>query len=59
MSLYISESNINKLKDLSNTMEMKEKYGVFSDENANYPAARIRTAYDVLNEELQLIEFMI
>jgi len=36
--------------ELPNTVEMKEKYGVFSEENKNYPIARICTTYDVLNE---------
>lgn len=36
--------------ELPNTIELREKYGVFSEENANYPAARVCTAYDVLNE---------
>lgn len=35
---------------LPNTKAMKDKYGVFSEKNANYPAGRICTAYDVLNE---------
>jgi len=35
---------------LPNTQEMREKYGVFSEDNADYPAARICLAYDVLNE---------
>lgn len=35
---------------LPNTKEMREKYGVFSEQTANYPAARMCLAYDVLNE---------
>jgi hypothetical protein len=36
--------------ELPNTAEMRKKYGVFSEETANYPAGRICLAYDVLNE---------
>lgn len=35
---------------LPNTKDMREKYGVFSEDNANYPAARMCLTYDVLNE---------
>ena len=35
---------------LPNTKEMRQRYGVFSEETANYPAARMCLAYDVLNE---------
>jgi len=35
---------------LPNTLEMREKYGVFSEKDNNYPAGRICLTYDVLNE---------
>jgi hypothetical protein len=35
---------------LPNTLEMREKYGVFSNDDINYPAARICLTYDVMNE---------
>ncbi|MFT9497293.1 IS4 family transposase [Anaerosolibacter sp.] len=35
---------------LPNTKEMRDRYGVFIEGRANYPAARICLAYDVLNE---------
>lgn len=35
---------------LPNTVEMREKYGVFCEKDMNYPAARVCLAYDVLNE---------
>lgn len=36
--------------ELPNTEEMKRVYGVYSEENSNYPAARVCLLYDVLNE---------
>lgn len=36
--------------ELPNTQKLKDKYGVFSRNNANYPAGRICVTYDVLNK---------
>jgi hypothetical protein len=36
--------------ELPNTAELKSVYGVFSEENCSYPAARVCLLYDVLNE---------